>query len=177
MPVWRDPERDQYGYADHTFRHPHFQVEAIQVNDRVDLLARARFCHYRMELLGPGEANPQPATSKPNPPSVSREDVPPAADRQLPPPEPARPSPPPPATSVVTRGQFGVLRLRVQPAAGEIRIDSEPWGTLGGMGEISIHLPAGIHRIELHRAGTSVFATDVEIRRGETTPLNIRLAI
>ena len=27
----------QDGYADHTFRHPHFQVESVQVNDRVDL--------------------------------------------------------------------------------------------------------------------------------------------
>ena len=34
-----DPERGQYGYADHTLRHPHFQVEAVQVNDRIDLLA------------------------------------------------------------------------------------------------------------------------------------------
>ena len=94
-----------------------------------------------------------------------------------PPPEtlatPAPPSPP----IAVSRSQFGVLRLRVQPAAGEIRIDGEPWGTLGGIEELSIHLPAGIHRVELHRAGTSVFATDVEIRRGETTPLNIRLAL
>ena len=28
-PSGATPERDQYGYADHTFRHPHFQVEAV----------------------------------------------------------------------------------------------------------------------------------------------------
>ena len=151
--------------------------------------------HHRMVPFDSAETTPQPTTSRPNSPSVSREDVPPAPDRQLPPPEPARPSspppvpspapapepvapsPPPPSTSVVTRGEFGVLRLRVQPAEGEIRIDGEPWGALGGIEELSIHLPAGIHRVELHRAGTPVFATDVEIRRGETTALNIRLAI
>ena len=83
------------------------------------------------------------------------------------------PTPPP----AVSPGQFGVLRLRVQPAEGEIHIDAEPWGGLGGLEEISIHLPAGMHRIELRRAGTPVFEAEFQIRQGETTPLNIRLPL
>ena len=113
------------------------------------------------------DPTPEPATDAPSS----------GPQEQQPRPEPVAPSPLPPSTSVVARDQFGVLLLRVQPAAGEIRIDGEPWATLEGIEKLSIHLPAGIHRIELHRAGTPVFATDVEIRRGETTPLNIRLAI
>ena len=142
--------------------------------------------HHRMELLGPGDGALSPSAGPPaaatpveRRPGAERgvrprtdddeaesrnASQPPSAPPVGPAPEPVAPSPPPPSTSVVTRGQFGVLRLHVQPAAGEIRIDGEPWGTLGGMEELSIHLPAGIHRIELHRAGTSVFATDVEIR-------------
>ena len=56
MPVWRDPERGQYGYADHTFRHPHFQVEAVQVNDRVDLLAESTVLPFLEALLQPANS-------------------------------------------------------------------------------------------------------------------------
>jgi len=76
-----------------------------------------------------------------------------------------------------TGPQFGVLTLRVQPAEADVYIDGEPWGALGGIEELSIHLPAGRHRIELRREGDTVFATEVEIRRGEATPLNIRLTV
>ena len=47
------PERGQYGYADHTLRHPHFQVEAVQVNDRVDLLAESTVLPFLEALLQP----------------------------------------------------------------------------------------------------------------------------
>jgi hypothetical protein len=63
----------------------------------------------------------------------------------------------------------------VQPAEGEILIDAESWGELGGLEEISIHIPAGMHRIELRRGGTPVFEAEFQIRQAETTPLNIRL--
>lgn len=118
--------------------------------------------HHRMQPLLSGETS---EPTGPQPPSVS---VPPP-----PLPDPA-PAPAPSPSAAVIPGEFGVLRLRVQPAEGEIHIDAEPWGELGGLEEISIHLPAGTHRIELRRAGTPVFEADVQIRPGESTPLNIR---
>ena len=94
------------------------------------------------------------------------------------PPSPSPPSPPSSSPAVLSTGpQFGVLTLRVQPAEADVYIDGEPWGALGGIEELSIHLPAGRHRIELRREGDTVFATEVEIRRGEATPLNIRLTV
>ncbi|MGH9462385.1 MAG: hypothetical protein ACRD1X_14280 [Vicinamibacteria bacterium] len=80
-----------------------------------------------------------------------------------------------PIEAAVIPGQFGILRLRVQPPEGEIHIDGQPWGALGGIEEMSIHVPAGMHRIELRRAGTAVFEVDIQIRQGEPTPRNIRL--
>ena len=94
------------------------------------------------------------------------------------PPPPPEPAPPSSSPLVLSTGpQFGVLTLRVQPAEADVYIDGEHWGALGGIEELSIHLPAGRHRIELRREGDTVFATEVEIRRGEATPLNIRLTL
>jgi hypothetical protein len=68
-----------------------------------------------------------------------------------------------------------VLSVRVQPADAEIFIDGERWGQLGGIEELSIHLPAGSHGIEIRREGFPPFTTTVVIRQGVVTPLNVRL--
>ena len=158
--------------------------------------------HHQMVPLGPGEMNPESSNQSAVSPergalspsagqgeAESRSEKPwglgPAAPIGEPPPapEPAPPSssaPSAPSSSplVLSTGpQFGVLTLRVQPAEADVYIDGEPWGALGGIEELSIHLPAGRHRIELRREGDTVFATEVEIRRGEATPLNIRLTV
>ena len=98
-------------------------------------------------------------------------------------PAPAPPSPstapaPPtsPAPRSASRARFGLLTLRVQPAVAQVRIDGEVWGHLGGMEELSIHLPAGTHWVELLRDGQPVFSSEVSIQIGQTTPMNIRLA-
>jgi hypothetical protein len=113
--------------------------------------------HHRMIPLRQGEMTPQ---HPPEPPSSGT--VPPLPSDAAPP-------------AAVSPGQFGVLQLRVQPAEGEIHIDAELWGEIGGLEEISIHLPAGMHRIEIRRGGTPVFEAELRIRQGETTPFNIRL--
>lgn len=130
--------------------------------------------HHQMVPLVQGETEATPRT----PSSAEQtEPLPTASPEPAPPlPEPTETPPTPtPSLTAATPGEFGVLRLHVQPAEGMIQIDGEPWGTLGGMEVMSIHLPAGTHRIELLRGDTSVFGTDVEIGRGETTPLNILL--
>jgi len=150
--------------------------------------------HHQMVPLGPGEMNGAlspsavpPAAAKPveRRPGAERGGRAPTDERgeATPPPEPAppsssAPSPPSPSPPVLSTGsQFGVLTLRVQPAEADVYIDGEHWGALGGIEGLSIHLPAGRHRIELRREGDTVFTTEVEIRRGEATPLNIRLTL
>ncbi len=136
--------------------------------------------HHEMVPLGPGETEPPVESGAAE--SLEPQD---RGARPASPPEPQQPPPPPstappPPTSSVPRStsrvRFGILTLRVQPAEAQVRIDGEVWGHLGGMEELSIHLPAGTHWIELLRDGQPAFSTEVEIQLGRTTPLNIRLA-
>ena len=136
---------------------------------------------HEMVPLGPAETEPPVESGAAESPEPQDRGARPAS-----PPEPRQPPPPPPSTapapptSSVPRStslvRFGVLTLRVQPAEAQVRIDGEVWGHLGGMEELSIHLPAGTHWIELLRDGQPAFSTEVEIQLGQTTPLNIRLA-
>ena len=54
-------------------------------------------------------------------------------------------------------------------------IDGEPWGTAAGFEELTIHLRTGRHTIGIQLEGYEPFVTDVEIKEGQTTPLNVRL--
>jgi hypothetical protein len=45
------------------------------------------------------------------------------------------------------------------------------------MEQMTIHLPAGRHHIEIRKEGYRSFVTEVEIERGVETPLNVRLAL
>jgi hypothetical protein len=52
------------------------------------------------------------------------------------------------------------------------------WGypSFYGAERLVVQLSAGTHRVEIRREGYDPFATAVEIRRGETTVLNVSLA-
>ncbi len=138
--------------------------------------------HHEMVPLGPGEPGQIDENEKPVEPGgeVRQESQAGREDRDLRTPPPSTttaPAPPAsPAPRSASRARFGVLSLRVQPAEAQVRIDGEVWGHLGGTDELSIHLPAGRHWIELLRDGQAVFSTEVEIQLGGTTPLNVRLA-
>ena len=136
--------------------------------------------HHEMVLLRPGQpGQTEEEAEKPvEPVGEVRQESPVAHDRRAPPP-PTSTAPAPPTSPVpgsASRARFGVLKLRVQPAEGQVRIDGEVWGHLGGTDELSIHLPAGRHWIELLRDGQPDFSTEVEIQLGQPTPLNVRLA-
>jgi hypothetical protein len=146
--------------------------------------------HHEMKALGPGENTPpppEPPAEEPLPEetqvsetSREREEAPPAIPEEPvrpaePRPAPSRREAPPPIRSVRPAGHFGLLALQVQPADALVFIDGELWGSLGGLKTLSIHLTAGRHRLEVRKEGFASFATDVDIRQGETTPLNVKL--
>jgi hypothetical protein len=80
--------------------------------------------------------------------------------------DPRRPAEPAPG--------FGVLTIRTQPEGTEVWIDGELWpGTRGR--ELTVHLRAGRHHIEVHGQGHGAFSTEIEIQAGQTTPLNVIL--
>ncbi|HEY7289234.1 MAG TPA: PEGA domain-containing protein [Vicinamibacterales bacterium] len=94
-------------------------------------------------------------------------------------------SQPPPTTSSQppqsgNQGQGAVpaggrLELRVTPADADFLIDGESWHGPREQDRVMVDLPEGHHTIEIRKAGYRTFLTDIEIRRGMTTPVQVEL--
>jgi hypothetical protein len=91
------------------------------------------------------------------------------------------PLPPPPQQpgSAPRGGQaqsgYGTLSVRVQPGDAEISIDGEPWRAPAGQERVIVELAEGSHTVEIRKSGYRTYVTQVDVRRGETTPLNVSL--
>ena len=120
---------------------------------------------HEMERLGPGETTPPP----PTPPAEPEVEPAPAAAPF------ARPDtdrlPPWRETSVAG---FGRVVVRVQPTDAAIFVDGEEWQSRDGS-RLELELGVGRHRIEVWREGHEGYVTDVTVRSGETTAVNISL--
>ena len=142
---------------------------------------------YKMEKLAAGEqpeARPQPVN--PPPPAQGgaqqppmQQPLPPAprgrapTGRRMPPQQDPRGQGDPrggPATSA-----YGTIAIRVQPADAEVSIDGEDWRAPGGQERLLIDVSEGSHTVEIRKPGFRTYVTQVEVRRGETTPLNVSL--
>jgi hypothetical protein len=154
------------------------------VKQKVYLTADNTFkVKYTMERLGAGE-QPEPRPQPPNPPAAQGGQPPMPPPPGYPPMQPprgavGRPMPPPPQGSTPRGGQtqsgYGTLSVRAQPADVEISIDGEPWHGPAGQERLSVELTEGSHTVEIRKQGFRTYVTQVDIRRGETTPLNVSL--
>lgn len=130
---------------------------------------------YTMAHLAPGEAmEPRPVPAPPAQPVAPT--TPPPPGRPLP---PGRPVPTPP-TAPLPPGpeqpsRFGTLIVRVQPADAEILIDGEKWASPGGPARLVVQLSEGRHHIEIRKEGYETYRSDLDVKAGETTPLNVSL--
>ena len=122
------------------------------VHQTVYLTPNASFkIRYTMERLAPGDvAEPRP--------------VPPA-----PPPLPEAFGP------ELQQSIYGTLAVRVAPRAAAVLIDGELWQRPQSQEGLVVQLPEGLHRVEVSSDGYESFSSDVSIRRGETTSLNVSL--
>jgi hypothetical protein len=124
----------------------------------------------------PGEYEPTPG----GPPPAARR----APPRRTPPPEqtprdqaPRDPREPAPREMAPRdASNYGTLVIRVQPGDAEIRIDGELWRGPAGDERLVIQMPEGPHRVEIQKDGFQRFSSDVQVRRGETTPVNVSLS-
>jgi hypothetical protein len=127
-----------------------------------------------MQRLAAGESSEPP----PSMPAVP----PPAPGSAMPPLTPPRGGPaalPPPRTPPARASQaegYGSLAIQVQPADAEVTIDGERWNSSEGADRLIIQLAPGPHRVEVQKSGYRRFATGVQIRAGDTTPLNVSLS-
>lgn len=135
---------------------------------------------HTMVPLGPGEKNePRPAPTTPPPDQEAAR----PPDRRGPFPEGprgARPFPVPPGGAPAERSapaesRSGTLSIRVQPANAEVLVDGQRWDGPSAQDPLVVHLSEGRHRIDVRKEGFERFSTEVDIKRGETTPLNVSL--
>jgi len=150
---------------------------------------------YEMVQLAAGEAqDPRPVPSpEAQAPRVRRDGLPepsqpgppdrPARPRQSsPPPQPVQPAEPSQPAQPARPGAIGEapdyaqLAIKVQPAGAQIFIDGEAWQGSSGADRLVVHLPVGVHHVEIRKDGFRTFKTDVQIRTGETTTLNVSLS-
>ena len=82
-----------------------------------------------------------------------------------------------PSASVAAAQESGTLSIRAQPAGAEIFIDGERWTGSGETGSLQVQLASGSHRVEVRAPGRQTYASNVTIRAGETTPLNVLLSV
>jgi hypothetical protein len=119
---------------------------------------------HAMERLPPGERSEPPTVAPQVPPP------PPGSYRS-----PVAPGPlPAPTQAPVVAVGFGTLDLRVQPAGAEVRIDGTPWAS-SDPGHFVVEVSEGRHRVDVFMPGYRRFSTEIDVREGATTPLNVSL--
>ena len=129
---------------------------------------------HTMVPLGPGEKT-EPRPVPPTPPPDQETARPPDRRGPFPAgPRTGRPLPPPPG-GAQTDSRFGTLSIRVQPASADVFVDGQRWESPNAQEPLMVQLSEGKHRVEVRKDGFQQFSTDIEIRRGETTPLNVSL--
>ena len=73
------------------------------------------------------------------------------------------------------RTEFGSLSIQVRPPDAEIFIDGDRWVGAGVSGPLLVQLAPGTHRVELRSPGRRPYSTEISIRPGEMTTLNVVL--
>ena len=85
------------------------------------------------------------------------------------------PPPPGPGTPADTRSAYGSVSIRVQPGDAVVLIDGERWEGGGVRDRLVIELSEGTHRIEVQKDGFAPYSTEVRVRRGQVSTLNVSL--
>jgi PEGA domain-containing protein len=96
-----------------------------------------------------------------------------------------RPAPPPPPPTVQTSPGspglevqplvYGTLAVRVAPRSAAVLIDGERWLRPQSQEGLVVQLAEGVHHVEISGDGYESFSSDVSIRQGEMTALNVSL--
>lgn len=115
-----------------------------------------------------------PAGETSVPPDVVPPVPPPPEGSYRAPVTPPRVTPPATAHPATLVAGFGTLDLFVRPVDAEVTIDGQRWVS-SDEGHFVVQVPAGRHHVEARREGHRAFATDLEIREGESSPLNVSL--
>ena len=127
-----------------------------------------------MQPLPPGEAaEPRPAPTERPPSEAPSQGLGPITRRGAPGRLPGdRPGE---RTQVPNADRFGSVSVRVQPTDAAVFIDGERWDTPAGENRLLVEVSAGTHRVEIRKEGFKTYTATVNVRAGETVPLNVSL--
>jgi hypothetical protein len=137
---------------------------------------------YMMVPLGPGEiAEPRPAEP---PPPQNTPGAPPGPPNGYPPQQPGgAPSPQgassPPQGAYAppgNRSESGSLSIRVQPANADVFIDGARWEGAAGDERLVVQVAPGVHHVEARSEGYRTYQSDITVRPGEASTVNISLS-
>jgi hypothetical protein len=129
---------------------------------------------HSMEPLGPGDVQPTrpvaPARPSTGPQSRSSQRQPPIRprDRDT---EGDRDA----NQDRASRSEFGSLVLRVQPGDATVTIDGNAWENSGGGDRLIVQLGPGVHHVQISKDGYRTYMTDITIKPGDTTTLNVAM--
>ena len=70
---------------------------------------------------------------------------------------------------------FGEIAIRVQPADADVLIDGERWEGPANGEALVLQIAPGPHRIEVRRDGYRGYTAQIDVRAGQTTPINVSL--
>jgi hypothetical protein len=135
--------------------------------------------HVMQPLASGDPEEPRPVASGRALRSATRDEHPDDYPPQEPSHRPGDPVPSPrrgtpvPAGSGESQG-YGSLALRVQPVDAEVIVNGEPWQSPQA-GSITLQLSDGAHRVEVRKDGYRTYTSEVRVRRGDTTSLNVSL--
>jgi hypothetical protein len=165
-----------------------------EVRQKIYVTPRNTFkLKYAMEKLGPGEQpEPRPEPVNPpqpqgpgqpqgvgQPPGPAQRPMPPQgpppgrgpAGRRMPPPQ----QPPQDPQRGVEVSAYGTIAIRVQPTDVDVLIDGEKWRGPESHDRLLVEVSEGRHTVEIQKTGYRTYVTEVEVRRGDTTALNVSL--
>lgn len=108
----------------------------------------------------------------------------PLAPGEAPDPRPVAPGSPPPQdfatpttgdADVISSPAFGTIAVRVQPAEADVLVDGERWEGPQDDEALVLQVAPGRHNIEVRRNGYRSYTAEIDVRPGQTTPLNVSL--
>jgi hypothetical protein len=124
---------------------------------------------HAMAPLKAGEPEPVRPTATAPPPAPRASQGPGPATRRA---EPAEPR----SGVQASQSNYGTLALRVQPGDADLLIDGEKWEGPTGDTRLVVQLAPGTHVVEIHKDGYRGYMSEVAVRSGETSTLNVALA-
>ena len=136
------------------------------VRQKVYLEPDATFrLRHTLEPLKPGETS-EPRPTPPAQPASQPRSRGPEDSRRGQPPRPGTPAP----------SSAGTISIRVQPGDAEILIDGERWESSDQRERLIVEVTPGPHRIEVRKPDYETFASETDVRPGETTTINVSLS-